>query len=602
MADAAALAAAGAAGGVLPPPPSDESSSEESLLESDVEASDFGESESESESDALRAEDDAATCAPRCDPCRANPYGARDASASRSRAAPDAIHRAAARRFVLAAERVYEERTAVFHQQCADSLCPVTPSIIALGRESRQLSLLDTTTGAILDTSNRLPFSVYGLAVDESGWLAAAGNERTEDHFNCAALRLRIEDGGSVRLDGSTTRTYGVGRLSRGSRNQANSVRFGCSRQQRAPPAVSSTVRVLLVGSQDSSVYVYALPAAGEPPANTRALVQHRFETAVNCATASPDGRWLAATGDTEALYVVGSDAGFLDAATCERFTLRFTHRPRLMHEQAGSQYCAWSADGQRLAASSDTLHAVAVWAVPPPGGPLEFVPLARFAEFARPALALTFLPPTADGSHLLAWSELDSNVYVADVDFAGAQDAWARPLLDSCGEREMRARGVQRIRLPPPAAPPELLLAPAAYLSRITGLCCAGGALYVAQITRITKFPILAAWCAPCCANALTSRISPALNPTGPRSSTRTSPWRSAEPCARCCSEPRSRRRRTSRRKPRRCWRASPKRSWCRSSRSRQCRALAGCPRASRNQMKMRASLKDANGATASW
>lgn len=410
---------------------------------------------------------------------------------------PDATQRAAAaRRFVLAAERVYEERTAVFHQQCADSLCPVTPSVIALGRESRQLSLLDTTTGAILDTSNRLPFSVYGLAVDESGWLAAAGNERTEEHYNCAALRLQpTEDGGSVRLDASTTRTYGVGRLSRGSRNQANSVRFGCSRQQRAPPAVA-TVRVLLVGSQDSSVYVYALPAAGEPPASTRALVQHRFETAVNCAAASPDGRWLAATGDTEALYVVGSDAGFLDAATCERFTLRFTHRPRLMHEQAGSQYCAWSADGQRLAASSDTLHAVAVWAVPPPGAPtMEFVPLARFAEFARPALALTFLPPTADGSHLLAWSELDSNVYVADVDFAGAQDAWARPLLDSCGEREMRARGVQRIRLPPPAAPPELLLAPAAYLNRITGLCCAGNALYVAQTARITKFPILAAW-----------------------------------------------------------------------------------------------------------
>jgi hypothetical protein len=252
--------------------------------------------------------------------------------------------------------------------------------------------------------------------------------------------------------------------------------------------------RVLLVGSQDGNVYVYALPAGGVPPPNMRALVRHRFETAVNCAAASPDGRWLAATGDTDAVYVVGSVVGFLEPAACERRALPITRRQRLLHEQAGSQYCAWSADSRRLAASSDTLHAVAVWAVPPPGSDVEFVQLARFGEFQRPTLALSFLPPTADGSHLLAWSELDSNVYVADVDYAGASDAWARPLLNSYGDREMRARGVQRIRLPPPAAPPELL-APLAYLSRITGLGCVGGALYVAQTTRVTKFPILAAW-----------------------------------------------------------------------------------------------------------
>ena len=387
----------------------------------------------------------------------------------------------------------------MFHQQCADSLCPfATAAVIVLGRESRQLSLLDTQTGAVLDTSCRLPFSVFGTCVDEaSGWLAAAGNERTTDRFNVALLRLqRTETERSFRLDAEATRAFGVGRISRGSRNQANSVRFGCSRQQVAPPATATTVRVLLVGSQDKYVYVFALPAAGCEQQNMRPLVQHRFETAINCAAASPDGRWLAATGDTEAVYVRGSEAGFLDKATCAEITLPFTRGQRLLHEQAGSQYCVWSADGQRLAASSDTLHAVAVWAVPPPGAPLEFVQLARFAEFARPALALTFLPPSAGGAHLLAWSELDSNVYVADVDFAGANDAWNRPVRDSCGEREMRARGVQRLRLPSHAAPPELLLAPAAYLNRITGLCCAGDALFVAQTARITKFPILAGWC----------------------------------------------------------------------------------------------------------
>jgi len=237
-------------------------------------------------------------------------------------------------------------------------------------------------------------------------------------------------------------------------------------------------------------------------------LVRHRFETAINCAAASPDGRWLAASGDTETVYVVGSDGGFLEPAACASLALRLTRRQRRGNEQAGSQYCVWSADGMRLAASSDTLHAVAVWAAPPLGAPAEFVPLARFAEFPRPALALTFLPQTADGSHLLAWSELDSSVYVADVDHAAASDAWARPLFTSCGDREMRARGVQRIRLPPAVVPPPaglllqelqalaqgLQLNPG-YLNRVTGLCCAGGSLFVAQTMVVTKWPILSEW-----------------------------------------------------------------------------------------------------------
>ena len=418
-------------------------------------------------------------------------------SAAARAATSSRVLSARARSFVLPAERVYDERTAVFHQQCADSLCAVTEHVIAVGRETRQLSLLDTRTGEVLDTSRRLPFSVYGTAVDlESGFLAVAGNERTEDHLNVALLRLqRSDDGGSLKIDSSATRTFGVGRLSRGSRNQANSVRFGCSLQlalrEGADALRPALVRVVIVGSQDRSVYVYPVLAEGTP----RALVQHRFETAVNCAAASPDGRWLAATGDTDAVYVVGSETGFLEAAGCERHALRLTRRQRLLHEQAGCQYCVWSADGQRLAASSDTLHAVAVWAVPAPGVHAEFVPLARFAEFPRPALALAFLPSTADGSHLLAWSELDSNVYIADVDRAGANDAWARPLYNSCGEREMCARGVQRIRLPTPTAQVVDLFAPPGYVNRITGLCCVGNALLVAQTTRISKFPILAAW-----------------------------------------------------------------------------------------------------------
>ena len=403
---------------------------------------------------------------------------------------------------MLPVERVYEQRTAVFHQQCADSLCAVAGAVVAVGRESRQLSLLDTRTGEVLDTSSRLPFSVYGTAVDlETGWLAAAGNERTDERFTVALLRVQRSDaGGALTIDSSATRLFGVGRITRGSRNQANSVRFGCSLQlavQKASSALRPTLlRVVLVGSQDRSVYVYPVPAEGVPAQSTpRALVQHRFETAVNCATASPDGRWLAATGDTDVVYVVGSQTGFLELAGCERHALRLTRRQRLLHEQAGCQYCVWSADGKRLAASSDTLHIVAVWAAPAPDAHAAFVPLARFAEFPRPALALAFLPPTADGSHLLAWSELESNVYIADVDYAGANDAWARPLYSTYGEREMCARGVQRIRLPTPTAQVIELFAPGGSINRITGLCCADGALFVAQTTCISRCPILDAW-----------------------------------------------------------------------------------------------------------
>jgi len=255
-----------------PPPPGDESDAsmsdeedeefdededEEFLSDSDL----GGESESESErpSEAERPTDDAATCAALAD----TPH---DAQISRACVPlPPRPDGPSFLRFVLAAERVYQERTAVFHQQSADSLCPFTRSVVVLVRESRQLSLLDTQTGSVLDTSARLPFNIYSTAVDEaSGWTVAAGNERTEASINVALLRIRRAEDGSLSFDPAMTRTVGVGRMSRGSRHQANCVRFGCSR--KPPPADAAAgagaaeaappVRVLLVGSQDRSVYV----------------------------------------------------------------------------------------------------------------------------------------------------------------------------------------------------------------------------------------------------------------------------------------------------------------------------------------------------------
>ena len=64
----------------------------------------------------------------------------------------------------------------------------------------------------------------------------------------------------------------------------------------------------------------------------------------------------------------------------------------------AGCQYCAWSADGALLGASSDSLHALAVWRVPAAGleaegGAGRLQPLFRLLHHQRAVLPLCFLP-----------------------------------------------------------------------------------------------------------------------------------------------------------------------------------------------------------------
>jgi hypothetical protein len=244
-------------------------------------------------------------------------------------------------------------------------------------------------------------------------------------------------------------------------------------------------------------------PAAGNGAVAPLAVLP--FPSAVNCAASSPDGRWLAATGDREEVYVAGADTGYLErgeatAAPRAPLVLRLTSSQRFNNDvPAGCQYVAWSPNGARLAASSDTLHAVAVWAVPPRGSTAGFVPLARFSEHLRPVLALTFLPRAPGGApQLLAWAEMEANAYVADVDCAAASDAWRRPLRASLGRAYLRRCGVQRLRLPapPPTAVGEMLHQHQRQPRRITGLCLTrGDRLLVAQRQTIHEYSIVGAW-----------------------------------------------------------------------------------------------------------
>ncbi len=347
----------------------------------------------------------------------------------------------------------------------------------------------------------------------EQDWVVAAGCERADEHVNVALLRIqRAAEGVAWGLPLARA-PFGIGRLRRFAREQVNGVRVGCSRVPTPDAGVgcsrvptpgagvgSQRRRVLLVASQDRNVYVHG---ASLPPGDAPVppLTVHTFPTAVNCASASPDGRFVAATGDAEELYIVGGDQGFLaPAAEGELHVLRLTGNHRLDDRLAGCQYVAWSEDSARLAVSSDTLNAVAVWAVPPPGADAAFAQLARFSEHVRPVLALAWLPQAAPGApHLLCWAEREANAYVADVDHAAASDAWRRPLRASLGCAYMRRCGVQRLRLPAPdrgaLALDEILLHQ--QRRRITGMCVLGAdRILLAQQQSIAEFEVLSAWC----------------------------------------------------------------------------------------------------------
>jgi len=382
----------------------------------------------------------------------------------------------------------------VSHDQCADAIACFSDGLLLVCTRERCVALLDTKTEppTTVAESPQLPFDVYGLAADaETGWLAACGRLRTNDNVNVSLLRLE-EEGDSRRL--VVARSFGLDppRPRRRLRDQMNGVRFAWALQE-APAAAAAEGssaeaaplqrrRVLLLASQDKHVYACALPAPGDA-AQLVLIVSHRFPTAVNSAAASPDGRWLACVGDREEVFLTGGERGWLGAAVplCSLRFLPGPHPQPFFHRPAGSQYVSWSDDSRRLAASSDTLNAVAVWAVSADASAAP-APLARIDGFGAAVLALTFTP-SSGGAHILAFVEKERNLYAVDVDGVGAADGWRRPLSASLGGGYMRARGVQRIRLQSGAE------------GRITGLTLTPSCIFASVAGRLFAFRPLTAW-----------------------------------------------------------------------------------------------------------
>ena len=417
-------------------------------------------------------------------------------------------------RSLLEEEECWATPTCAAHEQCADAVAWLGGTLLLLCSHTQRLSVFDTARGCVVAQSAALPFEVYGIASDESGWLCACGAVRTATNENVALLRLEVPDEGPPRL--VTCVAFGLdpprgARAAHRPRDQMNGVRFGWALEEHsaaAPQGGSAEelpdsgaassglrrVRVLLAASQDKHVYTLALPHGSPAPSATGAAPQlrgHRqlsclrFVTAVNCTAASPDGRWLVAVGDREECYVVGGARGWLSGDVA-RITLPLLDAASsLLRRPAGCQYACWSEDSRRLAVSSDSLNSVAVWAVSPDS---SFKPLARLDAFRHEVLALTFL----SGAHTLAFAEKESCIYAVDVDAAGEADAWRRPLSAVRGGVYLRERGVQRISL-------ERMETPAAHVAatpRITGLACGPeGRLFLSQDRRLLSFRPLTAW-----------------------------------------------------------------------------------------------------------
>ena len=398
---------------------------------------------------------------------------------------------------LLVAERSWPNaETASSHEQCADSLASLGGTRLLLSR-ARRLCVFDTALGATLALSVELPFDVYSADCEQNtGYVAACGCVRTDDNANVALLRLvEVEDG---KLQLRLLLAFGLDpplRAPRMPRLQANGVRFGWALVAAPPSDAASPAfvrsRVLLVGSQDKCVYCLAMPpkeAAGR--LEGRLLTVDSYRTAINCCASSPDGRFLAAVGDREEVYLRGGAQGWMGAGSASR-TLTLSDVPREVHRPAGCQYVGWSDDSSRLAASSDTLNAVAVWALPPSDEPP--VPLARLADFDLPLLSLVFL----SGSHTLVFAEKEGCLYAVDVDAAGEMDGWRRPLSALLGGRCLRSMGVQRLAMEPPEAPRMLWQAAAVRRSRrITGLArAADGWVYATLPLGLYSFSPLTSW-----------------------------------------------------------------------------------------------------------
>jgi hypothetical protein len=265
----------------------------------------------------------------------------------------------------------------------------------------------------------------------------------------------------------------GVGVVGRYGREMLNCVRFGKLARAEADDGVSTSTRnVLVCASQDEHCYVLSIDVkgdngpGGEPgddgdassvesgsdggqggrgarrrPRLDATLVEEvklNFPVAVNAAAASPDGRCVAVVGDVDFVMVNGGARGYGASARSER--LPIDGDPETLNvitgEPQGGMYAAWSPDSRYLAATSDSLHAVAVWRVhvststsrAEGGEDLRCHRVAYLRDHAHPCLPITFLP---SDPNIVVWAERGGRVHAYDLRCAVAAAASTSSAVD---------------------------------------------------------------------------------------------------------------------------------------------------------------------------
>eukprot|EP00887_Chlorella_sp_A99_P007867 scaffold20.g7867.t1 len=124
-----------------------------------------------------------------------------------------------------------------------------------------------------------------------------------------------------------------------------------------------------------------------------------------NFAVASPDGRYIAVTCDSQRVAVVDQAAGF--AWRTADFDVAGDKSFMAPDVASGAQYAAFNASSTLLAVSSDTLHAVFVL------DPASLQQLYRVEGHKRPCLPVCFVPWN---DSLLLYAEETKHVWARDV------------------------------------------------------------------------------------------------------------------------------------------------------------------------------------------
>ena len=175
----------------------------------------------------------------------------------------------------------------------------------------------------------------------------------------------------------------------------------------------------IVLSSNDSHVYILRLDE-GEDEIKLVGESKHNFGSAVNCAEVSPCGTMLAAATDSRTIQImkaVGSAnrSDFTSFCTCtfQGWTRYDTPMGR-QYSNGSSQYLAWSPDGRYLAATSDSESAVMIWLTKRfRAGEVALAPMAVLDDHIYPCLPVIFAPGSPS---IMVWAERSERVHVVDV------------------------------------------------------------------------------------------------------------------------------------------------------------------------------------------